>query len=276
MDKKLIFLDIDGTLTVPGHNTPPESALAAIREAREAGHRVFLASGRSLSALSPLLRLGFDGAVASAGGYIACGSQVLYDHPMTASQLEAIQAVLRRHNVFSIIEAQDAAYAEGDLRQAFANAPGGDSEFRRWKAIYEQELGVRPISQYGGQPIYKVVCIYHSPSQLEEARSLLEKEFVFCGQSTPSDAWLNTELINRDFDKGRALERVCRHLGVDLADTIAFGDGPNDLEMIRTAGLGVCMENGCQALKDISGMICPPVEQDGLAAGFRALGLVKA
>ena len=67
MDKKLIFLDIDGTLTVPGHNTPPESALAAIREAREAGHRVFLASGRSLSALSPLLRLGFDGAVASAG-----------------------------------------------------------------------------------------------------------------------------------------------------------------------------------------------------------------
>lgn len=274
MNKKLIFLDIDGTLTAPGHHVPPESALAAVREARAAGHRVFLASGRSLDALSPLLRLGFDGAIASAGGYIVCGGQVLYDHPMTKAQLETIQAVLRRHNVFFIIEAQDAAYAEGDLRQAFASSAGGDSEFRRWKTIYEQELGVRPIAQYGGQPVYKVVCIYHSPSQIEEARSLLEGEFVFCGQSIPSDSWLNTELINRAFDKGQAVNRVCRRLGVDPADTIAFGDGPNDLEMIRTAGLGVCMENGCQALKDISDRICPPVDQDGLAAGFRSLGLV--
>ena len=41
--------------------------------------------------------------------------------------------------------------------------------------------------------------------------------------------------------------------------------------MIRTAGLGVCMENGCQALKDISGMICPPVEQGGLARRSKPL-----
>lgn len=275
MTKKLIFLDIDGTLTIPGHNTPPASALRAIEAARAAGHRIFLASGRALGMLSPLLRLGFDGAVASAGGYIVCGDEVIYDHPMTQTQLETARDVLRRHEVFHIIEALDSAYGEGDLRKAFSSASGGDSEFRRWKAIFEQDLSILPMAEYGGQPIYKVVCMYLHPSQMEEARALLEADFNFCGQSIPADSWLNTELINRAFDKGRAVERVCRHLGVDLADTIAFGDGPNDLEMIQTVGTGVCMGNGCQELKDVSRMVCPPVEQDGLAAGFQALGLTN-
>ena len=41
MDRKIIFLDIDGTLTEPGKNEPPQSALQAIGEAREKGHLVF-------------------------------------------------------------------------------------------------------------------------------------------------------------------------------------------------------------------------------------------
>ena len=56
MNQKLIFLDIDGTLTPAGTNTPPESALRAIRAAQKNGHRVFLCTGRNLAMLSPLLR----------------------------------------------------------------------------------------------------------------------------------------------------------------------------------------------------------------------------
>ena len=48
----------------------------------------------------------------------------------------------------------------------------------------------------------------------------------------------------------------------------------NDLEMIQTVHTSVCMENGAEALKEISDMVCPSVEEDGLAAGFARLGLV--
>ena len=68
MDNKLIFLDVDGTLTLPGRNDPPESALRAIRAAQACGHKVFLCSGRNCDMLRPLLRYGVDGAVASSGG----------------------------------------------------------------------------------------------------------------------------------------------------------------------------------------------------------------
>ena len=62
MKKKLIFLDIDGTLTPAGSNTPPESAMRAVKRAQALGHKVFLCTGRNPAMLSPVLALGPGGA----------------------------------------------------------------------------------------------------------------------------------------------------------------------------------------------------------------------
>ena len=83
---KLIFLDIDGTLTTPGSNEPPASALEAIRKAQAKGNKVFLCTGRNYAMLKPLLKYGFDGMVAGAGGFVTCGDKVLFDCPMTDEQ----------------------------------------------------------------------------------------------------------------------------------------------------------------------------------------------
>ena len=82
MNQKLLLLDIDGTLTEPGYNIPPDSALDAIRKAQAKGHKVFLCTGRNLAMLRPLLTYGFDGYVASAGGYVVCDGKVVFDRPM--------------------------------------------------------------------------------------------------------------------------------------------------------------------------------------------------
>ena len=74
---KLIFVDIDGTLTRPGENTPPESALTAIRMAQAKGNKVFLCTGRNPDMLSPLLKYDFDGYVGCGGGYVVAGDEVL-------------------------------------------------------------------------------------------------------------------------------------------------------------------------------------------------------
>ena len=76
---KLIFVDIDGTLTRPGENIPPESALTVIRQTQAKGNKVFLCTGRNLDMLKPLLVYGFDGVVGSGGGYVTAGDEVLYD-----------------------------------------------------------------------------------------------------------------------------------------------------------------------------------------------------
>ncbi len=92
MNGKLLFLDIDGTLTEPGYNVPPASALEAIKKAQKNGHRVFLCSGRNLAMLKPLLSYGFDGYVASAGGYVVCDGTVVFDRPMKPEVFELAMA----------------------------------------------------------------------------------------------------------------------------------------------------------------------------------------
>ena len=99
MDRKLIFLDIDGTLTEGGSNTPPVSAQRAVKEAREKGHLVYICTGRNYAMLRPLLAYGFDGVVGSAGGYILCRDQVIYDCPMTRGQQDRALKVLRKNGV---------------------------------------------------------------------------------------------------------------------------------------------------------------------------------
>ncbi len=275
MNSKLVFLDIDGTLTVPGSNVPPESALEAIRAAQEAGHLVFLCSGRNYDMLKPLLAYGFDGAVASGGGYVFLGDRVIYDCPMTDNQKDRALQLFAEGGVLRTIEARDASYCDEGMGEFLQQSSGGNSELLRWREALEKDLGIQPMKEYDGRPIYKVVFMCSKAEQLEPAIRELEGEFYFLVQDLAGANCLNGELINRQFDKGSGIRHVCEELGYSLDDTIGFGDSMNDLEMIQTVGTGVCMANGSPNLKKISDLACPAVEEDGLAWAFRELGLVE-
>lgn len=271
---KLIFLDIDGTLTEPGHNVPPASALDAIRRAQAAGNRVFLCSGRNYAMLSPLLQYGFDGYIASAGGYVVCGEKALYDCPMTPEQFDTAMRVMSESGIYRTVEARDGSYCDAGVAELIGRISGGNSELMRWRKALEEELNIRPMSEYKGEPAYKLIFYCENEAQLAPVRAALEAEFNFVVQDAFSLGCVNGELINRKFDKGQGVGLVARELGVPLADTVGFGDSMNDLEMIETVGLGVCMENGSEALKAKSAMVCPAVTQDGIAKAFELLKLV--
>ena len=68
--------------------------------------------------------------------------------------------------------------------------------------------------------------------------------------------------------------RMCRHLGLNRADTYGFGDSLNDLEMLQAVGFGVAMASGNAQLKAAADYISPPPEADGLAKTFAHLGLI--
>ena len=274
MQRKLIFLDIDGTLTPAGSNTPPESAMRAIRTAQQNGHKVFLCTGRNPDMLAPVLTLGFEGAVASAGGYVFAGDEVLFDCPMTQEQLQIGMRLLKENGVFRTIEAKDATWGDEDLGEFLANAGEGNSELVRWRKALAEQLNILPMREYDGRPIYKIVFMCTEAEQLAPARAALEKDYKFVVQDVAAHHCLNGELINRNFDKGKGVRIIAEHFGAALKDTIGFGDSMNDLEMIETVGTSVCMDNGSPKLKEVSDMVCPAVDEDGLAIAFKELGLI--
>ena len=276
MEQRIIFLDIDGTLTPPGTNDPPESAVRAIARARSEGHLVFLCTGRNYDMLRPLLKYEFDGLIASMGGYIECRGKVIYDCPMTESQRRSAMEVIEKNNVFRTVECMDGSFTDDGLKE-FLRSHGeksGNSEFLRWREQIEKELHILPMEKYQGQPVYKILIMSLSEKQLSEPRAVLEDDFYFCMQEKNTDGLINGEIVNRKFDKGKAICRVCSYLHIPIEHSIAFGDSMNDREMVESAGVGICMEDGSDGLKKCADDLCPCLQNDGIRRAFLKYGLI--
>ena len=276
MDRKLIFLDIDGTLTEPGKNVPPRSAVRAVRLAREKGHKVVLCSGRNYGMLFPVMQYGFDGLAASAGGYIEYGGQVVYDCPMTQEQQAKVLDIFKESGIYRTIGGRNHSYTDEGFKEFLAEniQSKANSELLRWRIQIENELGIHPMSEYDGEPIYGMAFMSRGAERLRKPMQVLQDEFDFCIQDEDACGIVNGELSSKAFDKGKAVERLCDFLGVLKEDTIAFGDSMNDLEMLKAAGIGVCMAGGSPSLLEIADMVCPPVEEDGLYSAFEKLNLI--
>ena len=276
MEKQIIFLDIDGTLTEPGKNVPPESAVKAIDAARKKGHAVFLCTGRNYDMMKPLLAYEFDGFIASSGGYIQCGDEVIYNCPLTEEQRVLALGLFEKNDIFRTIECKEGSFTTESFKAFLRkNAEtSGNSEFLRWREQLEKNLNMRPIEEYENQPVYKVVLMVDEEWKLEEPMKMLSDEFTFVIQEKNEHGYINCEFISKQYDKGQAVKRVCEHLGVDIKNTYAFGDSMNDLEMMEVAGTSICMENGSPALKEMADEICRSVSEDGLYKAFEKHGLL--
>lgn len=281
MKQKLIFLDIDGTLLPPGEMAVPKSAVDAIHRAQANGHKVFLCTGRNLRMTEPLFHYGFDGFVCSAGGYVGCDGKILVDLPMEPEQVQGLRDALGRCGAECTLEVRDDTYGGIKMIERFAKLfpkkPGAaNSEAERWRKMMEFGMTIRPIEEYHGEPVYKIVFIAPNEECLSEVKRLYEDQFVFCESRLGDEKGgiVNGELINRKFNKGTGIKAICDFLGCSLEDTIGFGDSDNDLQMTDVVGVSVCMANGSENLKKLCDRICPAVTEDGIAKEFAALGLI--
>lgn len=272
--KKLIFLDIDGTLTPAGTNIPPLSAIQGIENAKANGHLVFLCTGRNPDLLKPLLKYNFSGFIACSGGYVVYQDKVLLDYPMKKKQLEKALELLHKEGVLCTIEGKNGTFADSNLKEFLGDTQGGNSEFIRWRKMILKELGIRPMQEYDGQAIYKIVMMAKESKQLEPCKKELGDEFNFVIQDMPALGCVNGEMIHKDFNKGVGIKKIVEYLGRRMQDTIGFGDSINDIEMMEVVGTSVCMENGSDILKQMADMICPAVEEDGIYKAFIDLGLI--
>ena len=275
MNEKIILLDIDGTLTEPGYNIPPASALDAIKKAQSNGHKVFLCTGRNLAMLRPLLQYNFDGYVASAGGYVVCDGNVVFDRPMKPEVFRLAMDVFGRNHVFRTVECLNGTYGDNGLEDLLEGADEfSNSELLRFRRQLSETLDIGSMSEYDGAPVYKIVFMCTERSQLDEPLELLKDYFVFCVQNLESLGCLNGEVFGLDFNKGIGIRRLCDYLDRDISDTIGFGDSMNDKEMFDAVGYSVCMENGHPEMKKIADYVCPSVSDDGLYKAFEKLGLI--
>ena len=119
------------------------------------------------------------------------------------------------------------------------------------------------------RPPTKLVVV-DDPDALDALRPRLVERFgnrLFIAKSLP----YFLELASPAISKGSGLAFVAEHLGFAASETVAFGDGENDLELLEWAGFGVCVEDGHELLQARADWICPGAGRRGRRAGDRGL-----
>jgi hydroxymethylpyrimidine pyrophosphatase-like HAD family hydrolase len=77
------------------------------------------------------------------------------------------------------------------------------------------------------------------------------------------------DIGNHQTNKGNTIKKLADLLDVDIKEVLAIGDQENDIEMIKTAGLGIAMGNGHKNLKRVADDVTDTYEQDGFTKAIK-------
>lgn len=277
MDRKIIFIDIDGTLTVPLEK-PTELTAYAVKRAREKGHKVFVCTGRNMPIIGEeILDIGFDGVVASAGAYIEVEGIPIFDDMMSESKVEKCLDIFHDEHVFCRLEDKNGIYIDEEMEQLLriTEASPENSELIRMQKEMHRHINIQSFEQFKRTGAYKICFTCTNLDYLKVPREMLEKEFLFVIHPFLKETKVfNGEIIRRGLDKGKGMQRVCDSYGMSIEDTIAFGDGMNDLQALQMAKIGIAMGNACEELKAAADLICKSVIEEGIYNAFKSLELI--
>lgn len=275
--KKIVFLDIDGTLTAD-LGTPSEKVKEAIRLARANGHKIFICTGRNMPIIGKnILECGFDGIVASAGSHIEINGNVIFDCLMDESLVQYCLDVFHKNHIFCRIESPEGIYTDTAMEELLrcASADPANSELVRMQREMESGLDIKRFDEYPCNGAYKLCFTCTDLNDLEATKPELEKTFDYVVHPFQTGASVfNGEIIRKGMDKGSGMEKVCHYYGMSMEDTVAFGDSMNDFQMIQAAHTGVAMGNACAELKEIADVVCESVQEDGIYHQFSRMGLI--
>jgi Cof subfamily protein (haloacid dehalogenase superfamily) len=257
----VLACDLDWTL-IPRDGVLRPRTRAAIRAASDAGIRVVVVTGRMFQSVRPYLREAAleDPVVCYQGAVVADASsgEFLLHVPIPLELArEAIAAV--EEEGFGLN-----CYVDDELYVAEITP-----EARRYADFQRLQLHpVGPLLDWLDRPPTKLVVI-EDPGVLEALQARLEARFgeqLYISKSLP----YFLELAHPDVSKASGLQFLSERLGFGAAETVAFGDGENDVELLQWAGYAVAVANAHPRVLAAADYVCASVDEDGVAQTIEA------
>jgi len=249
---KLVAIDADGTLLTQDNRITKQNR-DAIQAATEKGVRIVLCSGRSYRSLrlfAAEIGLNTSGnyVVAFNGGMIvnAFTNEVVYE---TRIDMDLAKELVATAKPFSPAAAT-IVYRDTDHILIKPGIPITDIYATKVKTI---PVPVDDISAAITEDVQKVLLAGLWDDLQEPAKLFMSKFSNRCNMSFSGDYLFECNELNTT--KGSGLAVLCNRLDITLDEVIAIGDHENDLSMIETAGLGVCMANGEESVKRAAGYV---------------------
>lgn len=245
---KALFFDMDNTLVIYPRGEIPTSACNAIDSLRKQGVLICAATGRhrvEMENIDFLQSVAFDAVAALNGQYCYCGDRDLFVNALCPQDIETYFSrynypciVSEKHRTY--INYHTDAFAAAEQGIASSLPPVGDME----------NIADREILQ---------LQVYCNQAQAQA----LSKDLP--GSKTVRWNPDFVDLISLGGDKTKGIEAILKHFNITWAEVMAFGDGQNDIEMLKAAAIGVAMGNAEDEVKARADYVTAPANENGVA-----------
>ena len=270
MGIKAIVMDVDGTLTNDKKEITPKTREVLLK-AQEQGILLILASGRPTTGLVEMGKvLEMDknnGLFISYNGSKVVNFQTgeeLFNEPLKLEDAKAVLEHMKKFEIKPMIDKGDYMYVNDvyNCMIRFRGEPFNVIKYESRGGNYKL-CEIDDLAAFVDYPLNKILTADEPEYLQEHYIEMMEpfKDKLNCMFTGP----FYFEFTAKDIDKAKALDTVLKPLDITADEVIAFGDGHNDISIIKYAGTGVAMENAIADLKEAADEITLSNEQDGIA-----------
>lgn len=258
MRQKVIFFDIDDTL-LNSEKKLPQSAEESIHKLQDKGYTIAIATGRSPFTFKDLReRLDIHSYVSLNGQYVVHNDQVIYKHPLDFTTLKQLMKHSKQNN-HPLLFISDTNWQ--------TNSPYNkhvEETIRTLKVPYEVIFDAGPF----GKEENLQVILFCEDSE-EDSYKQFHQHFDFVRWHEYA-----TDVLPKGGSKAIGVKHLLKAMGIDKENAYAFGDGLNDIEMLKWIPNSVAMGNAAEVVQNSAQIVTTSVEEDGIANGLQKLGLL--
>jgi len=253
----IVFFDIDGTLLDHETMRISDKSLETLKRLKEKGIKICIATGRPTVTIPKIPGISFDAYLTFNGSYCFTDSHVIVSKPICYEDVDRIIDNASRLGRPVAIASKDRLAANGmdqDLEDyyRFANVElkvAEDFDTVSQTEIYQMMMGCRE----------------------SDHEAILEGV-----RGAKITAWWDraVDIIPLEGGKGAGIQKILEHFKINKSEAMAFGDGNNDIDMLKNVGFGIAMGNASEQLKAIAYDICGSVTDDGIYHYCMKKGLI--
>lgn len=258
---KALFFDIDGTLISFTTHKVPASTIDALKQAKQKGVKIFISTGRpvplicNLEEVLPMV----DGFVTTNGAYCYIGEETINCNLIEPA---VVASVIDHVNEYGV-----ACAVVGKKHIAVIN------EDDKFNYIFRQMLR---ISIADDTIVSLEDVLNEGVLQMTPFLDAAHEQIAMTGLSCTIGRWHPDfiDITAGGIDKAYGLEKVAAYLGFPIEETMAFGDGGNDLPIIVRAGVGVAMGNAGEEVKAQADYVTTHIDEDGVYHAMKKFGVI--
>ena len=258
---KAFFFDVDGTLYSHRFHEFPQSTIETLHRLKEQGYKIGIATSRcrfEMANLPSFFRnFHFDAQVFDGGALVMVDDHILVQHPMNVEDMKKIvqfteeKGLALRYSTF-----------DQDYIAHHCNADILDRFFK----LYLNMPSVKAYEE--SDQVYNLIVYNEKEEQIQELADITPNSSIIVHTS------FALEVTRKGIEKSKGIQAICDQWGLSLDEVACFGDGANDVAMVKAAGLGVAMANGHPSVKEAADEICGHVDEDGISRFCKEKGFI--